>query len=191
MKLARKHASNNLQTYFVSSNTWERRSLFRTESWARLFFNTLLTYRGQFYSLHHFVLMPDHFHILITPTGPLEQAIQLIKGGFSFRAGKEFESGAEIWQRGFADHRIRDNDDYEKHASYIHLNPVKRGLCCEAPLYPYSSAFLGWKLDPIPRWLKPRTRTGPISGTAEAVPFQSTDNRLITADLSPRKNTQA
>src|SRR6266566_7977562 len=33
--------------------------------------------------------MPDHFHVLITPTITLERALQLIKGGFSFRATKE------------------------------------------------------------------------------------------------------
>jgi len=37
------------------------------------------------YLLHEFVLMPDHFHLLITPTSTLERALQLIRGGFSFR----------------------------------------------------------------------------------------------------------
>jgi len=34
--------------------------------------------------------MPDHFHLLITPAHEvsLEKAVQLIKGGFSFRAKK-------------------------------------------------------------------------------------------------------
>jgi putative transposase len=46
----------------------------------------LLSYREQHkYLLHEFVLMPDHFHLLITPTLTLERALQLIKGGFSFR----------------------------------------------------------------------------------------------------------
>jgi len=35
--------------------------------------------------------MPDHFHVLITPAQdvPMERAVQLIKGGFSFRVKKE------------------------------------------------------------------------------------------------------
>jgi putative transposase len=33
--------------------------------------------------------MPDHFHLLVTPTETLERALQLIKGGFSYRARKE------------------------------------------------------------------------------------------------------
>ncbi|MGA3332921.1 MAG: transposase [Terracidiphilus sp.] len=174
MKPAREHATNNAQTYFVTSDTWERRALFQTESWARLFFKTLLTHRGKAYLLHEFVLMPDHFHLLITPQTSLERAVQFIKGGFSHRAKTELGSNMEIWRRGFADHRIRNAEDYDLHVHYIHLNPVKRGLCDSAGAYPYSSAYPGWKLDPIPQGLKPANFDGPVGGTAEAVPFQNT-----------------
>ncbi len=175
MKPAREHATNNSQTYFVTSETWERRALFRAEPWARLFFKTLLSYRGESYLLHEFVLMPDHFHLIITPSIALERAIQLIKGGFSFRAKKELGSNAEIWQRGFSDHRIRDAEDYDKHVHYIHLNPVKRHLCALPAEYRYSSAYPGWKLDPIPQGLKPASLGEATGGTAEAVPFQGTE----------------
>ena len=172
MKPAREHATNNGQTYFVTSDTWERRALFRAETWARLFFKNLLHYRGESYLLHEFVLMPDHFHLLVTPAGALERAVQLIKGGFSHRVKQELGSNAEIWRRGFADHRIRDWDDYDRHLHYIHLNPVKKHLCTSAGEYRYSSAYPGWKLDPIPQGLKPHFYLDAI-GTAEAVPFQS------------------
>ena len=174
LKPAREHATNNTQTYFVTSDTWERRALFHAEPWARLFFRTLLSHRGDAYLLHQFVLMPDHFHLLISPSVSLEKAIQLIKGGFSYQVKKELESNAEIWRRGFADHRLRDAEDYDKHVHYIHLNPVKKHLCASPEEYKYSSAYPGWKLDPIPQGLKPAVFSGAVSGTAEAVPFQST-----------------
>jgi putative transposase len=110
---------------------------------------------------------------LITPTISLEKAVQLIKGGFSYMAKKELGSNLEIWRRGFADHRIRDAEDYDKHLHYIHLNPVKKHLCMSPAEYRFSSAYPGWKLDPIPRGLKPDNLIGIVSGTAEAVPFQS------------------
>jgi putative transposase len=172
VKPAREHATNNSQTYFVTSKTWEGRALFRAEPWARLFFRTLLAHRDKAYLLHEFVLMPDHFHLLITPSTALERAVQFIKGGFSYRARKELGSNAEIWQRGFADHRIRNVEDYEKHVHYIHLNPVKKHLCDKPSAYRYSSAFPGWKLDPIPQGLKP-VEPGEPGGTAKAVPFQN------------------
>ena len=69
---------------------------------AQLFIEVLLHYRRQGkYLLHEFVLMPDHFHVLITPAITLERALQLIKGGFSFRARKELGFGGEIWQTSF------------------------------------------------------------------------------------------
>ncbi len=172
MKPAREHATHNAQTYFVTSDTWERRALFNVEPWARLFFRNLLSHHAESYLLHEFVLMPDHFHLLMTPMIPLERAVQLVKGGFSFRARKELGSNMEIWRRGFADHRIRDYEDYDKHRHYIHLNPVKKHLCASAAEYRYSSAFPGWKLDPISQGLKPPEFIGATSGTAKAVPFQ-------------------
>ena len=117
--------------------------------------------------------MPEHFHILITPTVTLERAVQFIKGGFSFRAKKELESSMEVWQRGFSDHRIREVQDYEIHVGYIYRNPVGRKLVESAGEYPYCSAFPCAVKDEVPQWLKPLD-TNKSSGTAEAVPFQNT-----------------
>ncbi|MGB7554936.1 MAG: transposase, partial [Candidatus Korobacteraceae bacterium] len=116
------------QTYFVTSQTWQRRTLFRNEKWAELFLETLHFYRGRAYLLHEYVLMPEHFHIIITPSVTLERAVQFIKGGFSFRVKKELESSMEIWQIGFSDHRIRDAEDHRKHVEYIYRNPAGRKL---------------------------------------------------------------
>jgi len=179
LKPAREHATNNAQTYFVTSDTWERRALFQPEPWARLFFKVLLSHRGDSYFLHEFVLMPDHFHLLISPFAALEKSVQLIKGGFSFRAKKELESNLEIWRRGFADHRLRDWEDYDKHVHYIRLNPVKKHLCMRPEEYRYSSAYPGWGLDPVPQGLKPENLLGTGSGTTEVVPFQSEINEMV------------
>ncbi len=92
------------------------------------------------YHLHEFVVMPDHFHLLITPTETLERALQLIKGGFSFRAKKELGFGSAIWQKSFYDRRVRDIDEYCAYREYIHRNPVKRRLVRVVADYPYTSA---------------------------------------------------
>ena len=103
-------------TYFVTFNTWQRRRHFVIEAYARLFLKTLYSYKKQgHYQLHAFVLMPEHVHLLLTPIGiTLERALQLIKGGYSHAFGLEFGK-REIWQRGFTDHRIRDEEDYAAH----------------------------------------------------------------------------
>ena len=76
--------------------------------------------------------MPDHFHLLITPAVPLERSVQFVKGGFSHRVKKELGSGAEVWRRGFSDHRIRDAEDFERHGEYVRMNPVRARLVGDA-----------------------------------------------------------
>ena len=174
MKPTREHATNYGQTYFVTASTWQRRALFNNVPWAKLFLETLQSYRGKRYQLHEYVLMPDHFHVLITPEATLERAVQFIKGGFSFRAKKDLGSSMEIWQRGFSDHRIRDREGFDIHIGYIYRNPVGKGLVERVMDYPYCSAFPGSEKDEVPQWLKPLK--GDAGGTAEAVSFQS-ENR--------------
>ena len=160
----------------VTSATWERRDLFRNERWARLFIDTLNHYRESAYLLHEFVIMPDHFHILLTPKTSLEKAVQFIKGGFSYRAKKEIGSNMEIWQKGFSDHRIRDAEDYRRHVDYVRVNPARKNLCERAEEYPYSSAATESELDPVPQGLKP-TLVDDTYGAPEGAPFQSRPNQ--------------
>jgi putative transposase len=131
----------------------------------------LYNYRGKGYFLHEFVVMHDHLHLLLTPAQSLEKSVQLIKGGFSYRAKKELEYNWDVWQRGYTDHRIRDAADYDKYARYIHQNPVKSNYCLTAVEYPYSSAHSGYELDAVPQGLKPNFKM--VSGAAEAAPLQS------------------
>jgi putative transposase len=85
-------APQEIRTFFVTSIAHGRDSLFKKEEMARLLLDVLTDNRrkGRFL-LHEFVVMPDHFHLIVTPAGdvPLEKAVQFIKGGFSFRAKKE------------------------------------------------------------------------------------------------------
>ena len=139
-------------TYFVNFSTFQRRRLFVVESYARLFLETLYSYRRQGrFLLHSFVVMPDHIHLLLTPAAEitLERAMQLVKGGYSHAVGVEI-SRREIWQKGFTDHRIRDAQDFAGHRLYIHQNPVVAKLVASAAEYRYSSAYPGFRLDAWP-----------------------------------------
>ena len=77
-------------TYFVTANVLKKNSLFRVQKIARLFIEIMFAHRAKKkYFLHEFVVMPDHFHLILTPTGiTLERAMQLIKGRFSFELNK-------------------------------------------------------------------------------------------------------
>ncbi len=82
-------------------------------------------------------------------------AMQLIKGGFSFRAKRELGMHHSIWQRGYFDYRIRDEEDFRKRREYIHQNPVRAGLVQRPEDFPFSSAEPSCCMDKLPQRLKP------------------------------------
>jgi putative transposase len=143
-------------TYFVTASTGEKESVLQSEPMPKLFVDVLFHYqKPSQYQLHEFVVMPNHFYTLLTPLLLLilEKTIQLVKGGFSYRARKESGLYREIWQTSFYDHRVRDEHEYARFRHYIHMNPVRRGSVPNPEEFPYSSAIL--KLDEVPQWLKP------------------------------------
>ena len=173
------------RTFFVTTVTWERRPLFRSERAASLFLETLFAYRDRgIFQLYEFVLMPNHIHLLLAPKPAiaLERTMQFIKGGYSHRFRKETGSRLEIWERSFTNHRIRDWDDYEKHRRYIRLNPVRAGLAEFPHDYAYSSAHPGFLLDVAPQRLKPVALTL-LSARLKAVPFHGGARRLVFPNL--------
>ena len=80
-------------------------------------------------SVDHYVIMPNHVHLLlrihsdssgrsmIAPT--ISTVIRLMKGAVSKQAG------FAVWQKGFYDHVIRNDKDYQDIWSYIEGNPGK------------------------------------------------------------------
>jgi len=153
------------RTFFVTSVTWQRLPIFRVEARGRLLIEVLLGYRDQGrYLVHEFVVMPDHIHLLLTPSGEvsLEKAVQFIKGGYSHRLRRVEK--IQVWQESFTNHRIRDAEDYERHCEYVRLNPVRAGLVQGAASYPFSSAGAGVRLDAMPRGLKPGFFSGALRG---------------------------
>ena len=167
-------APQEVRTFFVTALTRGRRPIFLAEPTALLFLDTLRNHRiHHHYLLHEFVLMPEHFHLLLTPvpdvslekalhTGSPARAVvaragvELIRGGFSFRMKHEMGLALEVWQPRPTNHRIRDADDYARHVEYIRQNPVKRHLVENPQEYPYSSASAALEVDPAPPGLKAR-----------------------------------
>ena len=115
--------------------------------------------------------MPDHFHLLLTVgvETTVEKAVQLIKGGFAFRAGRELGFRAPVWQKGFSEIRVNEREIFRGMREYIHANPVKRFLVTAGADYLYSSAHSGFELDLPPQRLKARPESVAF-GIAKAMP---------------------
>ena len=105
------------RTFFVTSSIAGKRSLLQSDRSAGLFIRVLYDYRAQQkFRLHEWVLMPDHFHLLLTIDSgiSIEKAVQFIKGGFAFRAGRELGFRAPVWQRGFSETRVTSPEAYQE-----------------------------------------------------------------------------
>ena len=153
---APRRGNTGYSCYFITASTFQKQHLLQSGRLARLLIDVLLHYQqhGR-YLLHEFVVMPDHFHVLLTPAESLERALQLIKGGFSYRARKELGFMGPIWQPSYHDRRVRDIEEFLAFREYIRMNPVRRKLVVEAREYPYSSASGNFRLDGVPQRLKP------------------------------------
>ena len=146
-----KHRTRRGGTYFVTTDTWQRRSLFRKAAAAQFVEAKLFEYRDKgFFRVHSYVIMPDHLHLLLTPgnSTTLEKALQLIKGGSSHEMGKKLSARFPVWRAGFTEHLIRDQGDYDRHVRYIETNPLKARLASRPEDYPFCSAKGKYKLDP-------------------------------------------
>jgi len=130
----------NLERTFFVTTHGNVTPIFRQHASAQLMVDVLKHYaeQGKFV-LHEFVIMPDHLHLLLTPAKDisLERALQLIKGGFSYRLGKKH---GPVWQESFTNHHVRDEGDYLRHAEYIRLNPARAQVVETVELYPNSSS---------------------------------------------------
>ena len=95
------------------------------------------------FRLHDFVVMPDHLHLLVTVGDGMtvERAMQLVKGGFSYRLKKECGYLGEVWQRGFSETRVECRQSFIKHREYIAANPVKGGLVERPEEFPYCFTY--------------------------------------------------
>ncbi|MGZ4789387.1 MAG: transposase [Terriglobales bacterium] len=94
------------RTFFVTTTTYKRYTYFRDLTKAGRFFQSLYHYRRQNkFLIHAFVLMPDHLQLIMTPSFQmfLEKAMQLIKGGSSFR----MHLPEKLWQPSFTNHPDR------------------------------------------------------------------------------------
>lgn len=86
-------APQELRTYFVTTATMNRRRLFQVEATAHLMLDILQSYRAEGrFALHAFVIMPDHLHVLLTPSP--EVSLEKAGSPSGSKARPAFGSGA-------------------------------------------------------------------------------------------------
>lgn len=96
------------------------------------------------------VVLPDHLHMLmVLPTDDADfsarvrklkrEFIVALRQQVGIRVQINAKGEANIWQRRFWEHLIRDEQDYRNHVDCIHINPLKHGLVARVQDWPFSS----------------------------------------------------
>jgi hypothetical protein len=91
--------------------------------------------------VHAFVVMPNHVHMLVTPSVVATRWLGPLKGFTSYQANELLGTlGRPSWQDESYDHLVRDGVEFERIRVYIQQNPVTAGLVIAAERFQWSSA---------------------------------------------------
>ena len=97
-------------------------------------------------TLHAYVVMPNHVHVLWTPKASLPVLIRSVKGSTARLANQLLgRAGKPFWQEEFFDRLVRNDAEFSQIRRYVEWNPVKAALVLDPEEFPWSSAFAGLK----------------------------------------------
>lgn len=97
----------------------------------------------QFYTLHAWVIMPNHIHVILEPRIALPTIMRWLKGRTGRVANRILgRTGKPFWQDESFDHWVRSREELRQLIGYVERNPVKAKLVQAEEDWPWSSARL-------------------------------------------------
>ena len=156
-KLKRYYGKHDL--HFITFSCYRRLPMLGTKRARNLFVKILDEVRDAYgFVLVGFVVMPEHIHLLIgepakgTPSTVLQVLKQRVSREMRKRRRKRvvgqctFPFAAEgslpqFWQKRFYDFNVWSQKKKMEKLEYMHMNPVKRGLCPSPSGWVWSSSF--------------------------------------------------
>jgi len=138
----RSFAYTGSYAYFLTCSTRRKRPHFANrmvvESLLPILEKTSTEFR---FSVYAYCFMPDHLHLLIA--GEETSSLRSFMTRFKQRTGFAFKRvhGEPLWQRGYYDHVLRNEEALGDVASYIFHNPVRKGLVSCYRDYPFLGSF--------------------------------------------------
>ena len=96
----------------------------------------------QLYTLHAWVIMPNHVHVILEPRTALPVILRWLKGRTSRVANRILgRTGTPFWQDESFDHWVRCGDELRDLIRYVEGNPVKAKLVEREEDWQWSSAW--------------------------------------------------
>lgn len=149
--------------FYITTNVYGRLKIFTRPSFIIPLLDSLNFYRYHFKcKLFGYVIMLDHLHFLIYPTGESQIVSDFMRDFKRFTSGRiarqaelegktdwvaQFQESGEVtkraekkvWQDSFWEQSIYSDKFMHQKLNYIHMNTVRAGLVDEPGQYPYSS----------------------------------------------------
>ena len=137
-----------MQSRFLTCSCDGRRRYFASAELRDLFVQQLaVSSERARVAIHAWVVMSNHIHLLVTPPdGGLERWLAALKSRFARLALRNdaqlrARSNGRFWLPGGGfDRLVRSERSWIEKMSYIHLNPVRAGMCNHPCEWPWSSA---------------------------------------------------
>ncbi|MGB0767222.1 MAG: REP-associated tyrosine transposase, partial [Phycisphaeraceae bacterium] len=112
----------------------------------QLVVDACMHWHGDRVTVHLVTVMPDHVHLLITPSKKhdgtyhrLEELLHSIKSYTAHELNKRYKREGPLWQQEYFDRIMRDEEEFTEKWNYMQFNPVKAGLVQRPEEYAYTS----------------------------------------------------
>jgi REP-associated tyrosine transposase len=172
MKLFKSNEPNTF--HYLTLVTYNRVPIFRATRACEIFVNTLREVRDRFpYKLIGYAIMPDHVHAIVNnASGTISDWLRRVRGNSArevlawLRDGGHFASLEKlalnppqkrhhthaVWQKDPSVIDLWSPKFIRQKLNYLHLNPVRAGLCAHPAEWPWSSyrAYLPHKVGNVP-----------------------------------------
>ena len=127
--------------YHVTSRGNERKRIFQNSDDRRKFLSIINeAYQRYGIFLHCFVLMDNHYHMMIeTPKGNLIQAMHYINGKYTLFYNWRHKRTGHLFQGRYKGILVEKDEYLLELSRYIHLNPVRTGEVANPANYVWSS----------------------------------------------------
>lgn len=135
--------------------------ILRNPSIAALVQDSLLYFERSRYYLSAWCIMPNHVHVVFTPTGDfkLNNVLHSWKSFTAHQINKATRHSGEVWERESFDHMIRSCDHWSNLVEYTCQNPVQAGLCASPDKWPFSSRGTDFQSADDVKFVDPRELT--------------------------------
>jgi putative transposase len=125
----------------------------------------------QGWRVHAWAVMRNHYHLALeTPRANLVEGMQWLQGTFAMRFNYRRDERGHLFQGRYKSLLVEPGDHLGALCHYIHLNPVRAGVCSIEDLASWRWTSLHWMMNPVrrPEWYDPEPALREAGGCTDS-----------------------